>query len=414
MEYGLIGESLSHSFSKYLHEKYLNTNYELVSLSKEELKDFFKRKDFKGINVTIPYKKEVIQYLDEVDYYVKRCGSCNTIINEKGKLKGYNTDYYGFKFLLLERNVVINYKNVAILGSGGTFDTIKEVIKDLKAKNIYCISRTKKENTYTYEELYNLEVDVLINTTPVGMYPNNNEVIVDINKFNKLEAVIDVIFNPLRSNLVLEGMKKKIPSYGGLDMLIAQGVKASELFLNKKYTLEQIRSNFFDILVDKFNIVLIGMPMSGKTTIGKMLANAFNKDFIDIDKEIVTRENRSINEIFEVRGEAYFRELEAKLCEEYSKKNNLIISCGGGVIKNLESIRKLKQNGMIVFIDRKIEKMIFNQKRPLSRTKEEVEQLFLERYDLYLNNSDARVTNNGSKKKTVIHIVEAFYEYINR
>ena len=160
MEYGLIGESLSHSFSKYLHEKYLNTNYELVSLSKEELKDFFKRRDFKGINVTIPYKKEVIQYLDEVDYYVKRCGSCNTIINENGKLKGYNTDYYGFNFLLLERNVVINNKNVAILGSGGTFDTIKEVIKDLKAKNIYCISRTKKENTYTYEELYNLEVDV--------------------------------------------------------------------------------------------------------------------------------------------------------------------------------------------------------------------------------------------------------------
>ena len=148
MEYGLIGESLSHSFSKYLHEKYLNTNYELVSLSKEELKDFFKRREFKGINVTIPYKKEVIQYLDEVDYYVKRCGSCNTIINENGKLKGYNTDYYGFNFLLLERNVVINNKNVAILGSGGTFDTIKEVIKDLKAKNI-SVNTIEKITTYS-------------------------------------------------------------------------------------------------------------------------------------------------------------------------------------------------------------------------------------------------------------------------
>ena len=324
MEYGLIGEKLSHSFSKTLHEKYLNTNYELVSLTKEELKEFFLKKEFKGINVTIPYKKEVIQYLDYVDPLVKKIGACNTIINENGKLKGYNTDYFGFSFLLDENDVDVENKNIAILGSGGTFETVSNVLKDLGARNIYCISREKKENTYTYDELYNLNVDILVNTTPVGMYPNNYECLIDLDKLN-VETVIDVIFNPLRTKLILEAKKRKIKAIGGLGMLVAQGVKSSELFLNKEYSEEETRSHYFDLNVDKFNIVLIGMPMSGKTTLGKLLSSAFNKEFIDIDKEIVEREKRSINEIFEVDGEEYFRKVEVDLYKEYSKKNGLII-----------------------------------------------------------------------------------------
>lgn len=413
MQYGLIGEKLTHSFSKELHQKYLNTEYELVSLSKEELKDFFLHKKFKGINVTIPYKKEVVQYLDYLDPIVERTKSCNCIINENGQLKGYNLDYYGFKFLLEENNIDVENKNIAILGSGGTFETTRTVLKDLNAKNIYCISRIKKENTYTYDELYSLDIDILVNTTPIGMYPNNYECLIDLDRLNKLNTVIDVVYNPLRTKLILEAKKRKIKAVGGLQMLVAQGMKSSELFLNKKYTIEEIRSAYFDLWVDKSNIVLIGMPMSGKTTLGLKLKEAFNKDFIDIDKVIVEKENKSINEIFEVYGEEYFRKLEQTLYEEYSSQNGMIISTGGGIVKNIEFIYKFKQNGLIVFIDRKIEKMILNNSRPLTKTKEDIERLFEERYNLYLNNCDVKINNNGSKKIAVINIVEAFYEYIS-
>lgn len=414
MKYGLIGEKLSHSFSKSLHQEYLKTEYELISLKKEELKDFLMKRDFKGINVTIPYKKEVIKYLDYIDPIVNKTGACNCIVNQEGILKGYNTDYYGFKFLLDEHEIVVKNKNIAILGSGGTFNTINAVLKDLEANNIYCISRTKKDFTYTYEELVNLNIDILINTTPIGMYPNNYECLIDLDKLSNLEVVIDVVFNPLRTKLILEAKKRKITAISGLEMLIAQGMKASELFLNKLYSIEEIRSVYFDILVDKSNLVLIGMPLSGKTTLGKILANAFKKEFIDIDKEIVDREKKSINEIFETKGEEYFRKLEIELYDEYSKKNNFIISTGGGIVKNLESIYKFKQNGMIVFIDRKIEKMVVkNNNRPLTKNKHDIEKLFKERYDLYLNNSDIKINNNGSKKRAVINIVEAFYEYLN-
>lgn len=413
MEYGLIGENLEHSFSKSLHEDYLNTKYELISIKKEELKDFFIKKEFKGINVTIPYKKEVISYLDEVDPLVKRIGSCNCIINNNGKLKGYNTDYYGFKFLLEENEVSIENKNIAVLGSGGTYKTIKAVLEDLNANNIYCISRNKKDDNYTYEELLSLKIDIIINTTPIGMYPNNYVNNIDLDKIENLELVIDVIFNPLRTKLLIDAKRKNIKTIGGLQMLVAQGIKSSELFLNKNYTLEEIRSCYFDLWVDKSNIVLIGMPMSGKSTIGHKLKEAFNKEFIDIDKEIVDKENKTINEIFEIYGEDYFRKLENELYTEYSKKNGLIISTGGGIVKNIDSIYKLKQNGLVVFIDRKIEKMIINNHRPLSKTKEDIERLYKERYELYLNNSDVKINNNGSKKRAVINIVEAFYENIS-
>ena len=413
MEYGLIGSNLTHSFSKYLHEEFLNTKYELKSLNKDELDLFFKKKDFKGINVTLPYKKEVIKYLDEVDEIVKRTNTCNCIINKDNKLVGYNTDYYGFKFLIEENDIIIENRKIAILGSGGTFSTIKALMNDLNAKEVYCISRNKKEDTYTYEELYDLGIDVLINATPVGMYPENFESNINLDKFNDLKVVIDVIFNPLRTKLVLDAKKRGIKAVGGLEMLVFQGVKANELFLNKVYSYEEIRSIYFDINVNKFNIVLIGMPMSGKTTLGKMLASAFNKEFIDIDKEIVKKENMSINEIFEVKGEEYFRKIEKEYYKEYAKKNGLIISTGGGIVKNIESIDRLKENGMVIFVDRKIEKMILNNKRPLSKSKEDIIKLYNERYNLYLNHSDKRITNNGSKKRAVIYMVEAFYEYIS-
>ena len=196
-------------------------------------------------------------------------------------------------------------------------------------------------------------------------------------------------------------------------MLVAQGVKANELFLNKNYSIEEIRSIYFDINVDKFNLVLIGMPMSGKTTLGTMLSKAFAKQFIDIDKEIVKKENKTINQIFEEKGEEYFRNVEVDFYKNYAKKNGLIISTGGGIVKNLESINYLKENGMIIFVDRKIEKMIINNNRPLTKSKEDIEKLYKERYRLYIENSDIKINNNGSKKRAVINIVEAFYEYLS-
>ena len=236
MEYGLIGSNLTHSFSKYLHEEFLNTNYELVSLSIEELDEFFNKKDFKGVNVTIPYKQEVIKYLDELDESVRKTNTCNCIINENNKLKGYNTDYFGFKFLIEENDIKVANRKVAILGSGGTFNTIKCLMQDLGAKEVYCISREKKEDTYTYDELYDLGVELLINTTPVGMYPNNYVSNIDLDKFSNLGVVIDVVFNPLRTKLVLDAKQRGIKAVGGLQMLIAQGIRANELFTNKIYS----------------------------------------------------------------------------------------------------------------------------------------------------------------------------------
>ena len=412
MKYGLIGKDVKNSFSKSIHEQ-IGYDYELISLKEEELNEFFKNKDFKGINVTIPYKQSVIKYLDYVSPSVEIIGVCNCIVNEDGLLKGYNTDYDGVMYLIKKNDFDFKNKNVLILGSGGTCKTVSCVLKDLFVKNIYVASRSPKENQYSYQDIYKLDVDFIVNTTPNGMIGYSDDLLVDLSKFNKLEGVIDVIYNPLRTSLLNEANKLDIQNSNGLDMLIYQAIRASELFTNSKISDEVISKIKSKILLDKLNIVLIGLPGVGKTTLGKLVAEQFNKEFVDMDSLIVNKENMLIKEIFDKYGEAYFRNLESNLCKKLESKNNLVISTGGGVILNKENIKSLAKNGLIIFLDKDLDLFTLSDERPLTKNKEELKKIRDLRYNLYLSSCDVLINLNNNLDKNKEKIMEVVYEIIN-
>ena len=412
MKYGLIGKDVKNSFSKSIHEQ-IGYDYELISLKEEELNEFFKNKDFKGINVTIPYKQSVIKYLDYVSPSVEKIGVCNCIVNEDGLLKGYNTDYDGVMYLIKKNDFDFKNKNVLILGSGGTCKTVSCVFEDLFVKNIYVASRSPKENQYSYQDVYNLDIDFIVNTTPNGMIGYSDDLLVDLSKFNKLEGVIDVIYNPLRTSLLNEANKLDIQNSNGLDMLIYQAIRASELFTNSKISDEVISKIKSKILLDKLNIVLIGLPGVGKTTLGKLVAEQFNKEFVDMDSLIVNKENMLIKEIFDKYGEAYFRNLESNLCKKLESKNNLVISTGGGVILNKENIKSLAKNGLIIFLDKDLDLFTLSDERPLTKNKEELKKIRDLRYNLYLSSCDVLINLNNNLDKNKERILEVVYEIIN-
>ena len=412
MKYGLIGKDVRNSFSKSIHEQ-IGYDYELISLKEEELEKFFKDKDFKGINVTIPYKQSVIKFLDYVSPSVEKIGVCNCIVNEDGLLKGYNTDYDGVMYLIKKNDFDFKNKNVLILGSGGTCKTVSCVLEDLFVKNIYVASRSPKENQYSYQDIYKLDVDFIVNTTPNGMIGYSDDLLVDLSKFNKLEGVIDVIYNPLRTSLLNEANKLDIQNSNGLDMLIYQAIRASELFTNSKISDEVISKIKSKILLDKLNIVLIGLPGVGKTTLGKLVAEQFNKEFVDMDSLIVNKENMSIKEIFDKYGEAYFRNLESNLCKELESKNNLVISTGGGVILNKENVKSLAKNGLIIFLDKDLDLFTLSDERPLTKNKEELKKIRDLRYNLYLSSCDVLINLNNNLDKNLERIMEVVYEIIN-
>lgn len=412
MKYGLIGKDVRNSFSKSIHEQ-IGYDYELISLKEEELNEFFLNKDFKGINVTIPYKQSVIKFLDYVSPSVEKIGVCNCIVNEDGLLKGYNTDYDGVMYLIKKNNFDFKNKNVLILGSGGTCKTVSCVLEDLFVKNIYVASRSPKENQYSYQDIYKLDIDFIVNTTPNGMIGYSDDLLVDLSKFNKLEGVIDVIYNPLRTSLLNEANKLDIQNSNGLDMLIYQAIRASELFTNSKISDEVISKIKSKILLDKLNIVLIGLPGVGKTTLGKLVAEQFNKEFVDMDSLIVNKENMSIQEIFDKYGEAYFRNLESNLCKELESKNNLVISTGGGVILNKENVKSLAKNGLIIFLDKDLDLFTLSDERPLTKNKEELKKIRDLRYNLYLSSCDVLINLNNNLDKNKEKIMEVVYEIIN-
>ncbi len=315
MEYGLIGERLGHSFSKTVHNSLADYNYELKEIAPQNLESFMLKKDFKAINVTIPYKQAVIPFLDEISDTAKEIGAVNTVVNKKGRLIGHNTDFSGLKELIIRNKIVIKDKKVLILGSGGTSKTAKAVAEKLGAERVYRLSRKGGEGLITYTEALKSHTDaqVIINTTPVGMYPNMGDTAIDITAFPRLEGVIDAVYNPLSSALVVEARKRGIRAAGGLYMLIAQAVFAAELFLDASYPETEIQRIYKEILREKQNIVLIGMPSCGKTTIGKELARALNKDFLDCEEEIVRRQGITISEIFALQGEKALEKLKAWL-----------------------------------------------------------------------------------------------------
>ena len=421
MKYGLIGEHLGHSFSKQIQtriaeiENVKDYDYQLVELDKEEFKEFMEKKDFKGINVTIPYKKDVIPYLDEMDESAKAIGAVNTIINVDGKLKGYNTDFGGFLYMVKAHNVHMEGKKVLIIGNGGACAAVKAVCKHENAKDIVIVSRSANRGAIGYDEMYtsHLDADIVVNTSPVGMFPNIVNAPIDVSWFHKLECVLDVVYNPILTRLCFEAQEADIKRVIGLEMLIAQAKYTFEIFKNMSFDDSIIDEIKKEMLKDRCNIVLIGMPSAGKTTIGKMLEEKLGKEFFDLDDMIIAKAGKSIPEIFQESGEAGFRAIEAEVAIEASKMNNKIIATGGGVVKHKVNMDFLRLNGITIFIDRDIDKLISSDpNRPLSSSKQALQQMYKERYPLYQKYAAYIAVNNANIEETVDDIVNAYHSIL--
>lgn len=421
MKYGLIGEHLGHSFSKQIQtriaeiENVKDYDYQLVELDKEEFKEFMEKKDFKGINVTIPYKKDVIPYLDEMDESAKAIGAVNTIINVDGKLKGYNTDFGGFLYMVKAHNVHMEGKKVLIIGNGGACAAVKAVCKHENAKDIVIVSRSANRGAIGYDEMYtsHLDADIVVNTSPVGMFPNIANAPIDVSWFHKLECVLDVVYNPILTRLCFEAQEVDIKRVIGLEMLIAQAKYTFEIFENMSFDDSIIDEIKKEMLKDRCNIVLIGMPSAGKTIIGKMLEEKLGKEFFDLDDMIIAKAGKSIPEIFQESGEAGFRAIETEVAIEASKMNNKIIATGGGVVKHKVNMDFLRLNGITIFIDRDIDKLISSDpNRPLSSSKQALQQMYKERYPLYQKYAAYIAVNNANIEETVDDIVNAYHSIL--
>lgn len=407
MKYGLIGEKLGHSFSKEIHEMIGYYKYEIHEVAKNDIDQFMKEKDFVGINVTIPYKETVIPYLDNISPQAASIGAVNTIINIDGKLYGHNTDYFGMLALIKKNNIDCKDKKVLILGTGGTSKTAYAVVKDLGASIILKASINNEEGTITYEEAVNIhnDAEVIINTTPVGMYPNNDGCIIDLSKFKNLVGLIDVVYNPLRTNLVLNAKNLNIPSEGGLYMLVGQAVYACGLFLDKEIDLSVIDTIYNKLKTDKENIVLIGMPSSGKTTIGKILSEKLNKTLVDTDSLIVDKIGMSIADYMKNHTEKEFRDIETICVKEAAKMSSVVIATGGGAILRSENVKALKQNGKLYFLKRSLELLTPTTSRPFSSDAESLKKRYIERLPIYESVCDVCVDNNDEISLAVEAII---------
>ena len=406
MKYGCIGEKLGHSFSKEIHARLGDYPYELVQIAPNDLDRFMKARDFLGINVTIPYKQVVIPYLDEIDPRAERIGAVNTIVNKNGKLFGYNTDYLGLK-ALIERNVSSCVgKKAVVLGSGGTSRTARCVLSDLGAESVITVGRTAKDDCVDYETLFLVHTDaqIIVNTTPVGMYPRCEESPISLDAFSRLEALVDVIYNPLRTNLVLDAQKLNIPAEGGLYMLVAQAVFASEFFLDMKYPKEILETIFFAIKRKKENVVLIGMPGCGKTTIGEGIAK--DQPLLDSDALILNEITGSIRDYIQENGEAAFRDIEQRVIERISLQTGTVISVGGGAVLRRENVRNLKRNGRLVFLDMPLDRIAVTDDRPLSDSYDKLKNLYDVRHPIYTAAADITVIS----KETIIDTQNAVLE----
>lgn len=393
MEYGCIGEHLKHSFSKEIHNLITDYEYEIREIEKESLGDFMTKKSFRAINVTIPYKESVIPYMHQIDAHAEAIGAVNTVVNRDGRLCGYNTDFYGMSLLIRHAGVQIQNKKVIILGTGGTSKTALAVARSLGASEIYRVSRTEREGAISYETLYKFhtDADVIINTTPSGMFPNIFDTPIDLDKFPVLSGVIDAVYNPIRTPLIMSARERGIAAEGGLYMLVAQAVRASEIFLDEKYADGICDEIYEKTLSEKQNVVLVGMPASGKSTVGKILSEKLSRKFIDTDLLIEERAGMTIPDIFEKLGEENFRRFESEIITECSAENGAVIATGGGAVLRSENVRALRENGRIYFIDRPLDALIPTEDRPLSKTKEAIKARYEERYPIYCKSADVMI-----------------------
>lgn len=400
---GLLGEKLGHSYSPQIHSMLADYEYKLFEKSPEELEAFLKSGEFDGLNVTIPYKKAVMPYCAELSPTAAQIGSVNTIVRRSdGSLYGDNTDAFGFENLIVHNGIEVKGKKALVLGTGGASVTAQAVLKNLGASKVVVISRRGEDN---YENIAkHADAEIIANTTPVGMYPNNGKAAVDLTQFPKLSGVLDVVYNPARTALLLQAERLGIPCAGGLYMLVSQAKRSCELFTGKSIPDSEIDRIERVLSHQMQNIVIIGMPGSGKTTVSTMLAEKLGRKIFDTDTIVSENAGMTIPEIFAVQGEAGFRRLETEVTAEVGKLSGNIISTGGGVVTVAENYELLHQNGVIVWIERDTNKLA-RDGRPISLSSD-LNELYAARLPLYDRFADIKADNNGDINDTVNAIME--------
>ena len=392
MEYGLLGEKLGHSFSPQIHKALAGYDYRLLPTPRGEVEALFRRRDFKGLNVTIPYKQTVIPLCDEVDPRAAAIGAVNTVVNWDGRLTGYNTDIDGLIYLAKRTGVDMAGKKVVILGSGGTSHTACAAARELGAAETVVVSRKGEDN---YENLSrHADAQVLINTTPVGMFPNAGASPVSLDVFPGLAGVLDVVFNPLRTALIMDAEKRGIPCACGLPMLVAQAKRAAELFTGQAVDDGRTEEVLSALTRQVRNVVLIGMPGCGKSAIGRALARRLGKEFLDLDHMIAERAGKSIPSIFAREGEDAFRALESRIAREAGSRTGCVLSTGGGIVTRQENCAPLRQNGVIVHIRRDLS-LLPTAGRPVSQSTD-LGELWRRREPLYAAFADIVVDNGDT------------------
>ena len=405
--YGLLGRKLGHSWSAPIHHALGCESYRLIELEPEALGAFLAREDIGGLNVTIPYKRDVMPYCDVIDEAAQAIGSVNTITRRAdGKLYAFNTDAAGFLYMARRAGISFADKKVVVLGSGGASLTARAMAKKEGAREVVVISRSGENN---YQNLHlPADADIVVNTTPVGMYPKNGEAAVDLTAFPKCSGVLDVVYNPRRTALVLQAEELGIPCSDGLPMLVAQAVAAEEHFFEKHIS-ESVTERILALLRSQMtNIVLIGMPGSGKTTVGETLARLTGWEAIDVDHEIVRRAGCTIPEIFASQGEPAFRELERQMTAEIGAMTGKIILTGGGVIMDRRNYAPLHQNGRIYHLWRELEALPVDG-RPVSQSSS-AEKLWAVRKPMYEAFRDVLIDNTGTVEETAQAIWRDFCE----
>ena len=391
MEFALLGEKLGHSFSPQIHRALAGCDYQLLPTPPEAVADLFRRRDFRGLNVTIPYKQTVMPLCDEIDPRAAAIGAVNTVVNRDGRLTGYNTDIDGLIYLARRTGVDMAGKKVVILGSGGTGRTARAAAGELGAAEIVTVSRGGEDN---YETLsLHADAQVLLNTTPVGMYPNCGVSPVSLDAFPHLEGVLDVVYNPLRTALLLEARERGLPCSCGLPMLVAQAWRAEELFTGSAIPAETVEAVLAGLTAQLENVVLIGMPGCGKSTVGRALARRQGKAFLDLDRLIEERAGKSIPAIFAQEGEEAFRTLESWAVREAGARTGCVISTGGGVVTRAENCAPLRQNGVIIHLTRPLDRLP-TAGRPVSQSTD-LQTLWERRRGLYAAFADRTVDNGG-------------------